>query len=125
MGCSVVRFLSDVRSRLRRARLGCWVYGTIWPCLTGISSIRFFRVSAQLYVGAQISRAGKRRLQRLGVGASVNMRAEFDDVASGLAFPDHLHLPTVNGEPPTLAQLGKGVEFIGRMLRTGGCVYVH
>jgi hypothetical protein len=82
-------------------------------------------MNAQLYVGAQIGRTGKRHLRRLGVGASVNLRAEFDDVASGLAFPDHLHLPTVNGQPPTLAQLGRGVEFIGRVVRGGGCVYVH
>jgi protein-tyrosine phosphatase len=82
-------------------------------------------LGAQLYVGAQIGRAGKRHLRRLGVGASVNLRAEFDDVASGLALPDHLHLPTVHGQPPTLAQLRAGVEFIGRVVRGGGCVYVH
>ena len=119
------QFLSDVRSRLQRAGLACWVYGHVWPCLTGVPATRFSEVSAQLYVGAQIGRAGKWRLQRLGVGASVNLRAEFDDLASGLAFPDHLHLPTVNGEAPTIAQLRTGVEFIGRVLRGGGCVYVH
>jgi protein-tyrosine phosphatase len=93
--------------------------------LTGIPAPRFSRLSERLYVGARIGHAGKLRLLRLGVSASVNLRADFDDLAHGLAFPDHLHLPVENGQPPTLAQLGKGVEFIGRVTSAGGSVYVH
>src|SRR5262245_51794010 len=115
MGGTLRRLHSGVRSLLLRMRqdgLGPtwqWLHGHAWPCLSGIPSPRFSRVTSQVFVGAQISRAGRRRLEQLGVQASVNLRAEFDDVTCGLAFPEHLHLPTVDGDPPTLEQLAEGV----------------
>src|SRR5437660_1656140 len=108
----------SVARRLRRE--GCpatlrWLRGHAWPCLTGIPLCRYSQITGTLFVGAQIGQAGKRRLERLGIRASVNMRAEFDDGASGLALAEHLWLPTVDGEAPSLDHLSRGVEFIARI----------
>jgi hypothetical protein len=132
MGIEMMRrAMSGLRSlcgRLLRdgpAEAWCWLHGHVWPCLTGIPSPRFSRITPGLYVGPQIGRLGHRRLCRLGIRASVNLRIEFDDVAAGLAFPEHLRLPTVDGEAPTLEGLDAGVAFIRRGLEGGRRVYVH
>jgi dual specificity MAP kinase phosphatase len=78
-----------------------------------------------VYVGPQIGRWGQQRLWRLGIRASVNLRVEFDDVIAGVAFPEHLRLPTVDNEAPTLEHLAAGVAFIERVVAAGGRVYVH
>jgi len=102
-----------------------WLRGHVWPCLSGVPSPNFSRITERLYVGPQIGRLGHRRLRRLGIQASVNLRVEYDDVAAGVAFPEHLRLPTVDGEAPTLAHLASGVAFIRRVVAKGGGVYVH
>lgn len=125
------RLIPGIRTlfaRLHRDGAGAtwrWLHGHVWPCLTGVPSVRFCRITARLYVGPQIGRAGKWRLQRLGVRASVNLRVEFDDAAKGVALPEHLRLNTVDGEAPALEDLTAGVTFIERVVAEGGSVYVH
>ena len=86
------RLRSGMVSAARRLRRDgclatlCWLRGQAWPCLSGVPLLRYSQVTGALLVGPQIGRAGKRRLERQGVGASVNMRAEFDDAACGLAL---------------------------------------
>ena len=125
------RLRSGMRSAVRRLRRdGCaetfrWLGGHVLPCLTGVPLPRYSRVVPELFVGAQIGRVGKRTLHRRGVRASINMRAEFDDAARGVALADHLWLPTIDGEAPLLDHLWQGVAFIERIVAAGGKVYVH
>jgi dual specificity MAP kinase phosphatase len=87
--------------------------------------LRYCRVTPQIYVGAQIGAAGKRRLLARGFTASVNLRREFDDAAHGLALAQYCYLPTDDEYAPTLTQLETGVAFIRSVLENGGKVYIH
>ncbi len=64
-------------------------------------------------------------LQARGIGASVNLRDEFDDQDHELAMPSYYYLPVVDGEAPSLEQLSQGVAFIRQVVATGGKVYIH
>jgi hypothetical protein len=102
-----------------------WMYARGLPKLTGIPIARYSRVTPHLYVGPQYGRHGKRRLEWLGITASINLREEFDDAAHGLAFASYCHLPTEDDAAPTLADLERGISFIREALGTGGKVYIH
>jgi predicted protein tyrosine phosphatase len=127
-----LRFLLDgTRCFLRRLRTQgprltlVWLYGRGLPLLTGVPLLKYGRVTPALYIGSQHGRWGKRKLQRLGIHSSVNLRSEFDDQAHGLALDNSCYLPTVDRTAPTLEQLREGIDFIRRALATGGKVYIH
>jgi hypothetical protein len=84
------------------------------------------RITPQLYVGGQHNQRGWQKMQALGITAIVNMReAQFDDNQRGIAPPDYLHLPTIDGTSPSLEQLQQGVAFISAELAKGGIIYIH
>jgi hypothetical protein len=120
------------RSAVRRLRTTgfratfVWGIGRVVPVLTGIPTLRrFSEVVPGLYIGSQHGRAGLRRLVRQGFRHGVNLRAEFDDHAHGLALESYCYLPTIDGTPPTLEQLAEGVAFIADALGKSGKVYIH
>lgn len=104
---------------------GLWFLIRGLTFVSGVPTVRYSQITPQLYVGPQYRSWGKRKLERLGIRASVNMRTEFDDAAHGLALTKYCHLPTVDDQPPTLAQLQRGVEFIAAEVEAGGKVYIH
>ena len=114
----------------RLTRQGLWVT-MLWAAdhavriVTGAPIRRVSQVTPQLHVGGQYRRRGWPRLASRGVTAVVNVRAEFDDDAAGIAPPRYLHLPTDDDGPPTLEQLRTGVTFIAEEVARGGGVYVH
>jgi dual specificity MAP kinase phosphatase len=84
------------------------------------------RITPQLYVGGQHSQRGWMRLQAIGITAIVNMReTQHDDSAKGIAPERYLHLPTVDGTPPSMEHLRAGIEFIQSEIASGGKVYIH
>lgn len=83
------------------------------------------QITPEIYVGPQVYRVGKHRLEMLGIRHSINMQAEFDGTPHGFAFENHLYLPTIDDEAPTLDQLRQGVDFIQRAVDEGGRVYIH
>lgn len=96
-----------------------------WTEATGIPMVRYSQITPQIFVGAQQGSLGKRKLQRLGVNAVVNMRFEFDDRTCGLAFDEYCHLPTPEFAAPNLDQLNTGVCFIQRAVDEGKKIYIH
>jgi hypothetical protein len=102
-----------------------WIYGRGLPKLTGIPLLRFSEITPEVYVGPQYGRRGKRHLQNAGITGDINLRVEFDDAAHGLALDHYCHLPTVDDEAPTLADLDAGADFMRRVIADGGKVYVH
>lgn len=116
--------------RLNIIRRGFW-YGVMWlsdlivRLTVGASPERFSNISDYLHVGGQYLPRGWRRLKNRGVNAVINMRSEFDDAQAGIAPAQYLHLPTVDNTAPRLEDLREGVEFIERILKQGGEVYVH
>ena len=60
-----------------------------------------------------------------GIAAVVNMRAEADDAAHGLALEHYLWLPTVDDAVPSLEELQRGVDFIATQIAAGRGVYIH
>lgn len=124
-----VRCLSHgLRSLVARLQQQGWrqvCIGQGIPKLTGVPSRRYSRITAYLYVGPQIGRAGKKQLERWGVTGSINMRAEYDDAAHHLALTQYCYLPTLDGQAPTREQLEHGIAFIHKVLGEGGKVYIH
>lgn len=86
---------------------------------------RLLRLTDHLWLGGQINAAGWQRLQKWQIGALVNLRVEWDDRQSGIHTPHYLWLPTVDGTPPALEQLQRGVQFIHEQISAGRGVYVH
>ncbi len=102
-----------------------WAYGRGMPAVTGVPLLEFSRVTPQLYVGPQFKMNGKRMLEKQGFTGCVNMRIERDDAAFGLNLAEYLHLPTIDDDAPSVEHLDQGVEFIRRVIQSGGKVYIH
>lgn len=102
-----------------------WAVAMAVSWITGAILLRFSRVTPNLYVGPQYGQAGKRALERNGVTAGVNLRAEFDDAAHGLALEQYCYLPVEDETAPTLDQMIEGVAFIQQRIDAGDKVYVH
>lgn len=100
-----------------------WVRGTTF--LTGVPTLRYTRITPQIYVGPQYRSRGKAKLMRNGIHAGLNLRVEFDDAEFGLAMPLYCHLPTVDDTPPSLDHLFQGIEFIDQAVKKGEKVYIH
>jgi protein-tyrosine phosphatase len=102
-----------------------WLFGHGIPKFTGIPFEKYSQITPQIYVGSQIRKFGKQKLELWGINSSVNMRIEFDDVAHNVALVNHCHLPTDDGYAPTLAQMQTGVNFIHQKVTAGSKVYIH
>ena len=102
-----------------------WLYARGLPILTGIPVMKFSRITPNIYVGPQFRQSGKQRLESLGISASLNLRAEFDDRVRHLELTQHCYLPTEDDHAPTLPQLEQGIQFIHKIVGQGGCVYIH
>jgi protein-tyrosine phosphatase len=85
----------------------------------------FSQITPQVFVGGQHSAKGLELLRKRGVTGVVSLRERFDDREAGLAPEAYLHLPTVDDTPPTLEDLGQGVQFIAGQAAAGGATYVH
>jgi predicted protein tyrosine phosphatase len=102
-----------------------WAFSRGYSKLTGIPIIRHSQITPHVFIGGQFGRRGKRKLERLGIDADVNLRTEFDDAAHGLALAQYCHLPTTDDEAPTFEHLSQGAAFIERVIDGGGKVYIH
>jgi len=102
-----------------------WAADHLVRLLSGAPIRRVSQITPQLHVGGQYRRRGWPTLAARGITAVVNLRLEFDDNHHGIAPPRYLHLPTVDDEAPTLAQLRQGVSFIAEEIGGGGGVYIH
>ena len=102
-----------------------WLFGHGIPKLTGIPFEKYSQITPEVYVGPQIHKIGKQKLESWGVNSSVNMRIEYDDVVHKVALTHHCHLPTDDGYAPTLGQLQMGVDFIYQRITAGNKVYIH
>lgn len=84
-------------------------------------------IDDHVILGAVPLRSDVHRLAALGVRGVVNMCKEYSgpkDLYSAHQI-EQLWLPTVDFNPPTLAQIQEGVEFLVRHAEAGQKVYVH
>lgn len=102
-----------------------WLFGQGISVLTGVPMNRYCQITPEIFVGPQFAYKGKEILCRRGVSGTINLRDEFDDAEHGLDFEHYCYLPTIDGTPPTLAQLRDGVAFIERVVGARGKVYIH
>ena len=89
---------------------------------------KYSEITPQLYVGGQHTRQGYAEMRKFGISAIVNMReARYCDIEGGIGGERHLHLPTVDHTPPSVADLMRGVEFISDEIngRKNAKVYIH
>jgi predicted protein tyrosine phosphatase len=93
--------------------------------LTGVPTLRYTRITPQVYIGPQYRARGMAKLMRNGIRAGLNLRVEFDDATYGLAMPQYCHLPTIDDTPPSLGHLYRGIAFIEQMVDAGEKVYIH
>lgn len=93
--------------------------------ISGAPLRRASEITPQLHVGGQYRRRGWRRMQARGITSVVNMRTEFDDLATGIAPARYLHLRVVDDQAPTLEQLHQGCAFTAEEVAQKGVVYVH
>jgi len=119
------RILTDrLRTQGLRTTL-LWMFARGVPKLTGVPMLRHSEVTPQLYIGPQYGRRGKLSLERAGITAGVNLRAEFDDLAHGLALEHYCHLPTVDDDAIAAEDLERGVAFVRQQIDAGRKVYIH
>lgn len=102
-----------------------WLYGRGLPKLTGIPLVSYSQITPHLYVGPQFGKRGKKKLERIGIHHSVNLRIEFDDAEHGLALENYCYLPTVDDAAPTIEHLEQGTDFIRKAVDAGNPVYIH
>jgi protein-tyrosine phosphatase len=102
-----------------------WLYAVGVPLITGRMSLRYSRISDQLYIGAQVRKRGLPRLESEGIAASLNLREEFDDEVHGLSLANHLYIPIADNTALSLENLAEGVKFIRDIIERGEKVYVH
>lgn len=125
--------IRTVRDRLRTQGVrttALWAYARGLPKLTGVPMLRYSRVTDTLFVGPQFRRNGKTALIRAGITHIVNMRSEFDDADHGLTIGNdcadrYCHLPTVDDEPISEANIARGIDFIDNAIVRDGKVYIH
>ncbi|HOV48178.1 MAG TPA: dual specificity protein phosphatase family protein [Anaerolineae bacterium] len=102
-----------------------WVWDKLVSLTQGVSPKSVSQVQPLLFVGGQHRRRGLSRMRAWGIGAVVNLRAESDDAARGIAPEHYLWLPTVDDAVPSLAELQRGVDFITAQIAAGRGVYIH
>lgn len=125
---SAIKGIGIVADRFRVQGAGTtllWVYARGVPKITGVPIIRYSKVTPQIFIGPQISKAGKRKLESIGIHYSVNLRVEHDDVSSGVALTNHLHLPTIDDDAISLEHIQQGIDFVRDAVSAGGKVYIH
>lgn len=108
---------------VRTTILWLLVRGTTF--LSGVPTLRYTRITPQIYVGPQYRARGMAKLMRNGIRAGLSLRVEFDDAAHGLAMPRYCHLPTIDDTPPSLEHLYQGIAFIEQAAKAGEKVYIH
>ena len=102
-----------------------WAADHLVRIISGAPLRSVSQITPNLHVGGQYRRRGWPKLAARGITAVVNLRAEFDDAAAGIAPHRYLYLRTVDDEPPTLEQLREGIAFMAEEIAQGGGVYVH
>ena len=93
--------------------------------LTGAPTLRYSRLTPDVYFGGQHVARGLQRLRDRGITGVINLRRESDDREKGVLLDRYLHLPTMDNTPPTLEHLQSGIDFIGQEIARGGKVYIH
>lgn len=102
-----------------------WLYAVGLPLITRRLSLRYSRVTAQLYIGVQVRPLGLRALEAEGIATSLNLREEHDDRDFGVALKKHRYVPIADNTAPSLDNLDEGVAFIRDAINSGEKVYVH
>ena len=102
-----------------------WLWEKVLRLKDGVSPVNTTRVIEGLFVGGQHYKRGVDRMKQMGIGATLNLREESDDVQRGVAFPRHIHLPAPDDGAPDVNQLHEGILFIRRAIQDGQGVYIH
>lgn len=93
--------------------------------IRGAPISHYSQITPEITVSGQYRKSGWDILAKRGITAVVNMRAEWDDQAAGIAPENYLHLKVVDNTPPSLEMLQEGVDFIRQEVANGGKVYIH
>jgi len=115
-------------TRLNEFGLGVtwlWLWEKVIRIWQGVSPVETTRVMDGLFVGGQHYKHGVELMKGMGIGATLNLREESDDVGRGVAFPLHLSLPAPDDGAPDVNQLREGVAFIRYAIQSGQGVYIH
>ncbi len=102
-----------------------WIIAVGIPRLTGRLSLRYSRITPNLYLGPQYGQKGKLVLEDAGITASISLREEFDDAEHELQLADYGYFPIEDNTAPSLENLDEGVAFIRRVIQGDGSIYVH
>jgi protein-tyrosine phosphatase len=102
-----------------------WLWEKVIRMWQGVSPVETTRVTDKLFVGGQHYKRGIELMRQMGIGATLNLREESDDVGRGVAFPLHLSLPAPDDGAPDMNQLREGVAFIRQAIQNGQGVYIH
>jgi len=100
----------------------------VWTFICRLGFQRWWdRIDDHVIVGALPSRRDLRRLHALGVGAVVNMCAEYAGNARelGALGMTQLRLPTTDYTPPSEQAILRGIAFIREQSDANRQVYVH
>lgn len=102
-----------------------WLKDKIARQQQGFSPPEVSQVLPLLYVGGQHYSRGLATMRALGMGAILNLRAESDDAARGVALEHYLWLKVTDDTAPAAEELAQGADFIGAQIAAGRGVYIH
>lgn len=92
---------------------------------SGLPTMKRSKITPNIFLGGQYNAEGLKRLHTLGITSVVNMRTTSFQANAEKAGITYLQLPTRDLHAPSMAHLKKGVQFIDRVVRAKGKVYVH
>ena len=97
----------------------------LFRIFSGLPTMKRSKITSQIFLGGQYNAAGLKKLKTLGVTAIVNMRTTSFKKAAEEVGMIYLQIPTPDYHAPTLLKLTQGVQFIDRVIKSEGKVYVH
>ncbi len=101
-------------------------FDKIYRWITGTPIKRYSVIDENIWLGGQPRRTGLHKLARHGVTGVINMRSEYHyTLHKDLSEVHLLLLPTDDNEAPTIEHLREGVDFIKKIVKEGGKVYIH
>jgi dual specificity MAP kinase phosphatase len=92
---------------------------------SGLPTMKRSKITPEIFLGGQYSPKGLKKLKEMGITSILNMRTTSFEAAAKEAGINYLQVPTPDYTAPSLELLEGGIQFIDRVVKAKGKVYIH